>query len=115
MGATGISVNQLSGMPDKSLGWNSSQATQRTWRICGGDMAGMRADAVVCSAACRAEASRLRRLLSGSDADGYQSLTERLDARRRRTRVATTALAAQRELRSGDQVIEGEAEEETDA
>jgi hypothetical protein len=72
---------------------------RRACSVCG---AGMRADAVVCSASCRAEASRLRRLLSGTDADGYRSLTERLGARRRRTSTMTMALAERPALRSAD-------------
>jgi hypothetical protein len=47
-------------------------------------------DAVVCSPACRAERSRLKRLLAGETVEGYVSVEERLDARRRRTGAAAT-------------------------
>jgi len=45
--------------------------------ICERSLAGRRSDAVTCSGTCRAELSRLRRILSGSGADGYAALVPR--------------------------------------
>lgn len=56
---------------------------ERRCGICGASLAGRRADARSCSAACRAEASRLRRLLAGNPVDGYGSVFERSAARKR--------------------------------
>ena len=53
--------------------------------LCGEDLAGKRSDARFCSRTCRAEASRLRRLLSGVEVDGYRSFAERLAAFQMRT------------------------------
>lgn len=50
--------------------------------ICGTDMAGQRPDAAVCSAPCRAELSRVNRLLSGSPVDGHESLAAYFRAQR---------------------------------
>lgn len=62
--------------------------------VCGDSLDGMRAHARYCSGACRAEASRLRRLLDGSPADGFQSVADRLDrmTERKRTERGTCAL-----------------------
>jgi len=60
--------------------------------ICGADLSGRRSDAQFCSGACRVEAWRLRRLLSGREAGRYRSLRDRVEAygraRRRRTQKA---------------------------
>lgn len=53
--------------------------------ICGGSLAGLRSDARCCSSRCRADASRLNRLLRGETADGYRSVNHWIAARRRRT------------------------------
>lgn len=53
--------------------------------VCGGALAGRRSDARYCSGTCRAEASRLRRILSGQGADGYATLPDRAAAAQRRT------------------------------
>lgn len=53
--------------------------------LCGTDISDLRADAVFCSPAHRAEASRLKRLLCGQEVDGYRSVAERLNASQRRT------------------------------
>lgn len=57
--------------------------------VCGRDLTGRRSDALACSPACRAEASRLRRILRGEVVDGYLTIDQRIDARQRRTRRAT--------------------------
>lgn len=44
-----------------------------------------RAHAVYCSGACRAEASRLRRLAAGKPVDGYASVADRLSVAGKRT------------------------------
>jgi hypothetical protein len=67
----------------------------QTWPVvmpvcgfCGGSLVGRRSDARYCSAPCRAEAWRLRRLLSGQPAGPYLSLADRLAVygNRRRSR-----------------------------
>jgi hypothetical protein len=55
--------------------------------ICAASLDGRRADARFCSGACRAEASRLRRILSGEGADGYATLADRQAAAQKRTRA----------------------------
>jgi len=54
----------------------------RSCVICGGSLSGRRADARHCGGPCRAEASRLRRILDGVGAPPYSSIYERLDAYR---------------------------------
>jgi len=46
--------------------------TGRCCVVCGESLQGRRAHAVVCGPACRREASRIRRLLSGETVDGYR-------------------------------------------
>lgn len=53
--------------------------------LCGFSLEGMRSDALYCSGACRAEGGRLRAILRGEAAQGYRSVVQRLNARRRRT------------------------------
>lgn len=56
--------------------------------VCGESLAGRRSDARHCSGPCRAEAARLRGILSGSPGSSnqaYRSVAERNEARRRRT------------------------------
>ncbi len=53
--------------------------------LCGATMVGRRSDARVCSAACRAEVSRLSRLLDGETVGPYSSVAARLKAARKRT------------------------------
>jgi hypothetical protein len=60
--------------------------TERRCVVCGARMEGRRRQARTCGGACRAEASRLRRLLAGEQpVDGCYSVADRLgrlDARR---------------------------------
>ena len=63
----------------------------RVCALCGGDLSGRRRDAVFCSRICRAEASRIRRLLSGLEVDGYKSLAERLNVWGAKTRSGARA------------------------
>jgi hypothetical protein len=58
----------------------------RVCRVCGFRLDAYRRDARSCSAACRAEASRLRAILNGSGSVPYSSIAERVDAARKRTR-----------------------------
>ena len=53
--------------------------------VCGADLSYHRCDALTCSGACRAERSRLRRLLAGGAVDGWDSVEARLRSRRKRT------------------------------
>lgn len=50
--------------------------------VCGASLVGQRRDARQCSAACRAEASRIRAILDGTYPGRYRSLAERLAKRR---------------------------------
>jgi hypothetical protein len=52
--------------------------------ICGASLRGRRSDARHCGAPCRAEASRLRRLLDGKPDGPYRFVHQRLDAMGRR-------------------------------
>jgi hypothetical protein len=53
--------------------------TERRCVVCGAPMEGRRRQARTCGGACRAEASRLRRLLAGEQpVDGCYSLADRL-------------------------------------
>jgi hypothetical protein len=58
----------------------------RVCSVCGRSLKNHRKDARVCSDSCRAEASRLRRILSNEEADGYRSVDQRIRARQRRTK-----------------------------
>jgi hypothetical protein len=58
----------------------------RVCAICGTALDARRADARHCGAACRREASRLRRLLAGEPVEGYRNLAEYLNARQRRAK-----------------------------
>lgn len=51
--------------------------------ICGASLDGRRPQARYCSGACRAEASRIRRIVSGAQPDGFASLAQRLAHRRK--------------------------------
>jgi len=53
--------------------------------VCGNSLAGRRPQTRYCDAACRAEGSRLRRLLAGQEVDGYLSHRERMAAAQKRT------------------------------
>ena len=57
-----------------------------TCPICGALLSGLRSDAVYCSSACRAEASRRRRLVDGRVVEGYRDI-ESYIARQRRTKL----------------------------
>ncbi len=57
----------------------------RTCALCGASLERHRRHAVYCGAACRAEASRLKRLLRGESADGYQDIDARLKVAQKRT------------------------------
>jgi hypothetical protein len=63
-------------------------AMSRACVICGASLAGARRHALVCSGKCRAEASRLRWILSGAEADGCRTLPELGWQRRKRTGAA---------------------------
>lgn len=52
--------------------------------VCGASLAGRRAGARYCSAACRREASRWRRLSAGERDGHYVSLAQYVQRRRRR-------------------------------
>jgi hypothetical protein len=54
----------------------------RSCVLCGASLEQRRADARHCGGACRAEASRLRRILDGVGAPPYYSIHHRLGARR---------------------------------
>ena len=54
--------------------------------VCGESLDGMRRHALFCGPPCRAEGSRLKRILAGAAPDGYPSLAGRLEAARNRTR-----------------------------
>jgi hypothetical protein len=58
----------------------------RVCAICGEALDGRRADARHCGAACRREASRLRRLLAGDPVEGYRSVADYLNGRQRRAK-----------------------------
>ena len=58
---------------------------ERVCIVCGASLAGARRHALACSGKCRAEASRLRRILSGSEADGCRTLPALGWHRRKRT------------------------------
>lgn len=60
----------------------------RSCAYCGTDISNFRKGARFCSRAHSAEASRLRRLLTGQKVDGYESLAERLAVAQKRTRRA---------------------------
>lgn len=53
--------------------------------VCGTTLDARRRHARYCGGACRAEASRLRRLLVGQEVDGFASLADRRARRRKRT------------------------------
>jgi hypothetical protein len=53
---------------------------ERACPMCGDGLEGRRGDARYCSAACRAEAWRLDRLLDGKPAGRYEAVRDRLDA-----------------------------------
>ena len=59
----------------------------RACPVCGEGMDGRRSHARYCSGACRAEASRLRRLLAGEAVDGFTSVRDREDRMARRNRT----------------------------
>jgi hypothetical protein len=59
----------------------------RACPVCGEDLVGRRPQARYCSGACRAEASRLRRLLAGSPVDGFASIMDREARMRPRNRT----------------------------
>ena len=60
--------------------------SRRTCLVCGGSIDRYRRHARYCSGACRAEASRLRAILNGSESVPYSSIAERLDAAQKRTK-----------------------------
>lgn len=63
------------------------EAGERACPICGADLAGKRSHAETCGGACRAELSRLRRILSGREADGFRTLADRRKRARKRTEL----------------------------
>jgi hypothetical protein len=56
----------------------------RACAVCGASLEGRRRDAETCSATCRIERSRIRRLLAGRTVEGYPSW-EAYQGRQRRT------------------------------
>jgi hypothetical protein len=70
-----------------SSGQSQSRPRPHTRRcvVCGSSLAGHRSDARHCSGACRAEAARLRAILSAAEGQRYHSVAERQGARRKRT------------------------------
>ena len=64
-----------------------SVTTTRRCVVCGRVLVGLREDARHCSAACRAEASLLVRILSGEGRAPWPSAADRLAARRRSGRA----------------------------
>lgn len=65
--------------------------------MCGASLDGRRSTAIYCGGACRADASRLRRLLSGQQVDGYRSVWDFLLAmQRKRTDARVPTLAGVR-------------------
>ncbi len=60
-------------------------ASSRACAVCGAPLDQHRRDATCCCGACRAEASRLNRLLRGETVDGYGSIAERLSVAQKRT------------------------------
>jgi hypothetical protein len=54
--------------------------------LCGCELIGRRRDARFCSPGHRAEASRIVRLLSGEEVDGYRSVADRVRSCHKRTR-----------------------------
>jgi hypothetical protein len=65
---------------------DQGEGSVRRCPICGVSISGLRSDAVYCSPACRAEASRRRRLGEGRVVDGYRHLPSYI-ARQRRTKL----------------------------
>lgn len=59
----------------------------RVCPVCGAGLDGRRRQARYCGGACRAEASRLRRLLDGRPVDGFASVGDRLDRMHPRNRT----------------------------
>jgi hypothetical protein len=70
--------------------------------ICDASLADLRADARHCSGACRAEASRLKGILSGNQPDGYRSIRDRLAAPRKRTRRDPADLSSVQDEKGGE-------------
>ncbi len=58
------------------MGWHVA----RVCVVCGASLAARRRHARYCSGSCRAEASRLRRILGGSQPDGFASVASRIGA-----------------------------------
>jgi hypothetical protein len=61
----------------------SSVAQERFCVVCTASLAGHRSHARHCSGACRAEASRIRAILSGDEALPWRSLKERRESAHR--------------------------------
>lgn len=55
---------------------------ERSCLICGGSLKGHRKDARCCSASCRAELSRVKAIVNGTNTGPYRSLAERLSKRK---------------------------------
>jgi hypothetical protein len=66
---------------------------KRSCGLCGANISDYRRGARFCSRAHSAEASRLRRLLSGQKVDGYESLADRLAVADKRTDKLLDALS----------------------
>lgn len=73
----------------------STGAQNRVCVVCANSLAHHRKDARCCSAACRAEKSRILAILSGNCSGPYDSLAARISARQKRTkRPIRTSTAA---------------------
>lgn len=59
--------------------------------MCGGSLAGKRRHALVCSGTCRADRSRVLRILAGETVDGADSLAALAIRRSKRTDVNAVA------------------------
>lgn len=76
-------------IPQGSAAAASSQPARRC-PVCGADLSDARPQAKYDRGACRAEASRLARLLAGEPADGMASIADWLQKRRLRRPLTPT-------------------------
>jgi hypothetical protein len=82
-----LELNLSVGDTDRGV---ATRSARRTCPICGAALPNRRRDALYCGGACRAEASRVRRLREGQVVDGYPDLPT-YDARQRRTNLGGVA------------------------
>src|SRR5204863_1444704 len=67
-------------------GTNGGRESERVCCLCDRSLEGKRPHARFCSGACRAKASRIRKVLSGSPGQKYRSLAQMLGCSQKRTR-----------------------------